>query len=216
MGVRIQFCETVPTHRSMGGVCSRKRDQQVDEDGVQIQDIDRYTKFSMLPRDISQQIFDNFVDSHCLTSASLEAFRDCAIQDVNLGEYPEVNDSWMDIISSQGLSLLSVDLSGSSVTDDGLSLLKDCSNIQVLSFNYCDQISEPGLKNISGLSNLTSLSFKKSNTVTAEGMRAFSSLVNLAKLDLERCSRIHGGLIHLKDSDLKALSGNVCGSYLFC
>ncbi|RVW43778.1 hypothetical protein CK203_074083 [Vitis vinifera] len=180
----------------MGGVCSRKRDQQVDEDGVQIQvsgrygksgsskwlrtsfsrpvidcqlgrescpslmelcihkiceDIDRYTKFSMLPRDISQQIFDNFVDSHCLTSASLEAFRDCAIQDVNLGEYPEVNDSWMDIISSQGLSLLSVDLSGSSVTDDGLSLLKDCSNIQVLSFNYCDQISEPGLKNISGV-----------------------------------------------------------------
>ena len=67
-----------------------------------------------------------------------------------MGEYPEVNDSWMDIISSQGLSLLSVDLSGSSVTDDGLSLLKDCSNIQVLSFNYCDQISEPGLKNISG------------------------------------------------------------------
>ena len=140
----------------MGGVCSRKRDQQVDEDGVQIQvsgrygksgsskwlrtsfsrpvidcqlgrescpslmelcihkicevlalfsmfvlgscsfmalylipnlifllpgqDIDRYTKFSMLPRDISQQIFDKFVDSHCLTSASLEAFRDCAIQ----------------------------------------------------------------------------------------------------------------------------------------
>lgn len=49
-----------------------------------------------------------------------------------------------------------------------------------------------------GLSNLTSLSFKKSNTVTAEGMRAFSSLVNLAKLDLERCSQIHGGLIHLK------------------
>ena len=67
-----------------------------------------------------------------------------------MGEYPEVNDSWMDIISSQGLSLLSVDLSGSSVTDDGLSLLKDCSNIQALSFNYCDQISEPGLKNFCG------------------------------------------------------------------
>lgn len=49
-----------------------------------------------------------------------------------------------------------------------------------------------------GLLNLTSLSFKKSKAVTAEGMRAFSSLVNLVKLDLERCSRIHGGLIHLK------------------
>ena len=49
-----------------------------------------------------------------------------------------------------------------------------------------------------GLSNLRVLSFKKSKAVTAEGMRAFSSLVNLVKLDLERCSRIHGGLIHLK------------------
>ena len=73
-----------------------------------------------------------------------------SLQDVDLGEYPEVNDSWMDIISSQGLSLLSVDLSGSSVTDNGLSLLKDCSNIQAFGFNYCDQISEPGFKNISG------------------------------------------------------------------
>lgn len=72
------------------------------------------------------------------------------LQDVKLGEYPEVNDGWMDIISSQGLSLLSVDLSGSSVTDHGLSLLKDCSNIQEFSFNYCDQISEFGLKNFSG------------------------------------------------------------------
>ena len=138
---------------SMGGVCSRKRDQQVDDDGIQIQvsgrygsskwlrnsfsrpvidcqlgrgrcpslmelcihkicevlalfsmfilgscsfvdlylmpnfifllpeqDIDRYENFSMLPRDISQQIFDKFVDSHHLTAASLEAFRNCAIQ----------------------------------------------------------------------------------------------------------------------------------------
>lgn len=73
-----------------------------------------------------------------------------ALQDVDLGEFPEVNDSWMDIISSQGLSLLLVDLSGSSVTDNGLSLLKDCPNIQAFSFNYCDQISESGFKNISG------------------------------------------------------------------
>ena len=41
-----------------------------------------------------------------------------------MGEYPGVQDSWMDDISSQGTSLLSVDLSGSDVTDTGLGLLK--------------------------------------------------------------------------------------------
>lgn len=67
-----------------------------------------------------------------------------------MGEYPGVKDSWMDVISSQGPSLLSVDLSGSDVTDAGLSLVKDCPNLQAFTFNYCDQISEHGLKHISG------------------------------------------------------------------
>lgn len=34
----------------------------------------------MLPRDVSQQIFDELIASHCLTDVSLEAFRDCALQ----------------------------------------------------------------------------------------------------------------------------------------
>jgi hypothetical protein len=42
------------------------------------------------------------------------------------------------------------------------------------------------------------LSLKKSCSVTAEGMRAFSTLLNLENLDMERCSGIHGGLVHLK------------------
>lgn len=45
-----------------------------------LQDVDRYTTFSMLPRDISQQIFNDLVYSRCLTDESLEAFRDCALQ----------------------------------------------------------------------------------------------------------------------------------------
>lgn len=67
-----------------------------------------------------------------------------------MGEYPGVNDSWMDVISSQGSSLLSVDLSGSEVTDTGLLHLKDCTNLQALNFDYCDQISDRGLELISG------------------------------------------------------------------
>ncbi|KAG6771359.1 hypothetical protein POTOM_022710 [Populus tomentosa] len=255
-------------HKSMGGICSRKRDQQVCEGRVRRgvsgnycksssskwlgttfsrpnadlqpgcsfpsllescinrirEDISRYKSFSMLPRDISQQIFNELVISHCLTAASLEAFRDCALQDVLLGEYPGVMDSWMDVISSQGSSLLSVDLSDSDVTDAGLGLLKDCSNLQAIALNYCNNISDHGLKHLSGLTNVTSLSLKKSCSVTAEGMRAFSTLLNLENLDMERCSGIHGGLVHLKglkkleslniscckcitDMDMKAISG---------
>lgn len=56
----------------------------------------------------------------------------------------------MDAICSQGSSLLSIDISGSEVTDSGLALLKDCSNLQSLTYNYCDHVSEHGLKHISG------------------------------------------------------------------
>lgn len=74
----------------------------------------------------------------------------CFLQDLNLGEYPGVGDSWMGVVSSQGSSLLSVDLSGSDVTDSGLIYLKDCRNLQALNFNYCDQISDKGLEQING------------------------------------------------------------------
>lgn len=40
----------------------------------------RYLDFSLLPRDLSQQIFNELVESSCLTEESLEAFRDCALQ----------------------------------------------------------------------------------------------------------------------------------------
>ena len=49
-----------------------------------------------------------------------------------------------------------------------------------------------------GFSNLTSLSFKRSDGVTAKGMSVFANLVNLVNLDLERCLKIHGGLVHVK------------------
>lgn len=68
-----------------------------------------------------------------------------------MGEYAGVNDSWMDVISSQGSSLLSVDLSGSDVTDFGLTYLKDCQSLISLNLNYCDQISDHGLECISGI-----------------------------------------------------------------
>lgn len=79
---------------------------------------------------------------------SLELF--CLLQDLNLGEYPGVCDSWLDVVSSQGSSLLSLDLSASDVTDSGLTYLKDCKSLQALNLNYCDQISDKGLEQVNG------------------------------------------------------------------
>ncbi|GJU88816.1 F-box/LRR-repeat protein 14-like protein isoform X2 [Tanacetum coccineum] len=98
----------------MGGSCSRKQGQQVNEDGAF--------------RGISQRY------SQRLNGTNLHAFRGCALQDIDLCEYLGVDDSWMDVISSQGSSLLYADLSGSYVTDCGLVHFKDCENIQSLEF----------------------------------------------------------------------------------
>lgn len=81
---------------------------------------------------------------------SLITYISCIWQDIYLGEYPGVDNSWMDVIASQGSSLLSLDLSGSEVTDLGLTNLKECTNIQDLNFNFCDQISDRGLKHLCG------------------------------------------------------------------
>ncbi|PHT54751.1 hypothetical protein CQW23_03237 [Capsicum baccatum] len=85
-----------------------------------------------------------------LTNISLEAFRDCDLQDLNMGEYPGLNNRWMDVISSQGSSLLSLDLPGSDVIDLALTYLKDCKNMQELNRNYCDHITDHWVENISG------------------------------------------------------------------
>lgn len=53
---------------------------RTDFSALLLQDIDKYSTFSVLPRDISQQIFDELVRSQRLTDVSLEAFRDCALQ----------------------------------------------------------------------------------------------------------------------------------------
>lgn len=72
-------------------------------------------------------------------------------QDLHFGDCPGVNDAWIDVISSQGSSVLSVDLSGSEVTDDGLMHLRNCSNLQSLNLNFCEHISDRGLAQIGGM-----------------------------------------------------------------
>lgn len=54
----------------------------------------------------------------------------------------------MNVISSQGSSLLSVDLSASEVGDSGLAALKDCKNLQSLNFDFCELVSDVGLDHL--------------------------------------------------------------------
>jgi hypothetical protein len=63
-----------------------------------------------------------------------------------------VKDAWMEVVATQRQSLLSVDISCSEVTASGIALLRDCSNMQSLACNYCDQISRDGLEILPGQS----------------------------------------------------------------
>lgn len=68
-----------------------------------------------------------------------------------MGECTQVKDNWMDVISSQGSSLLSAYIAGTEVTDIGLSLLRNCSNLQALGLDCCDKISDGDIKHITGI-----------------------------------------------------------------
>ncbi|GJT21028.1 F-box/LRR-repeat protein 14-like protein isoform X1 [Tanacetum coccineum] len=123
----------------------------------------------------------------------LEAFQDCALQDITSGDYPGVDDNWLGVVSSQGLSLLSADLSGSDVTDIGLCHVKDCKNVEDLNMNFCDKISDVGLGCISGLKKLEALNINCCNCITDVDMKPLSDLTNLKELQIS-CSKVtdHG------------------------
>ncbi|KAH7688543.1 RNI-like protein [Dioscorea alata] len=170
-------------------------------------------KLYLLPPECCQLIFDKLVRMHGLALENLENFRKCYFPLIHLGGYPGVRDSWMNVIASQGESLISLDISCSIVTDRGLVLLKDCFGLRNLALNYCYQISDRGLGFMSSLSQLRSLSIIKNKGITAEGIEAITNLSNLENLNLERCSRIHGGLIHLRGlTKLKSLNIKYCNS----
>jgi hypothetical protein len=67
-----------------------------------------------------------------------------------LEEYPGVDDKWLEVIGTQGASLLALDISGSAVTDAGLEALDMCNNLQALILSYCDHISDMGLISLTG------------------------------------------------------------------
>ncbi|KAH7296071.1 hypothetical protein KP509_26G007800 [Ceratopteris richardii] len=183
--------------------------------------IGRYESFYALPKDLSQCLLNELIKRELLTLPVFNAFRNCSIEDVFLRDYPGIGDSWMEVIGSQGLSLLAVDITSSDVSDSGLAHIKPCTNLQILTLDYCDNISEAGLEHLAGLQNLTTLSLKRSSAITAEGMHHLAKLVNLRSLNLERCHHVTGGLCHIRDQlnlgwcnsvedrDMKALAGLV-------
>ena len=74
------------------------------------------------------------------------------VKDILLGEYIGVDDTWLKVIGSQGLSLLAVDVSSSAISDIGLAFIQQCRNLEILHLNYCDNISDGGLDYLPGYS----------------------------------------------------------------
>ncbi|KAH7688541.1 RNI-like protein [Dioscorea alata] len=165
-------------------------------------------KLYLLPPECCQLIFDKLVRMHGLALENLENFRKCYFPLIHLGGYPGVRDSWMNVIASQGESLISLDISCSIVTDRGLVLLKDCFGLRNLALNYCYQISDRGLGFMSSLTKLKSLNIKYCNSVTDEDMEHLSGFTSLLQLNLNRCGLSDVGcqklsaLIQLKDLNL--------------
>nr|GEV09571.1 retrovirus-related Pol polyprotein from transposon TNT 1-94 [Tanacetum cinerariifolium] len=105
--------------------------------------------------------------------------------DINLGEYPGVDDNWLGVVLSQGLSLLSVDLSGYEITDIGLCHVKDCKNVENLNLNFCDKISDVCVGCISGLHKLALLNMERC-PITLACLDSLSDLVGLHYLNISR------------------------------
>jgi hypothetical protein len=163
-----------------------------------VKNIGRQKSFAGVPRDLIQQVLDELVRRQLLGPATLGLFSECALMNVLLADYPGLEDYWLEVLGSQGDSLLALDISSSTVSDEGLALLKACTNLESLILNSCEYISDEGLPVLSGLSNLTTLSLRSNNSITAAGMSNFNNLVSLKNLDLERCPLIQGGFVHLK------------------
>lgn len=80
------------------------------------------------------------------------------MQNVLLADYPGLEDYWLEVIGSQGDSLLALDISNSTVSDEGLASLKACTNLESLVLNSCEYISDEGLPALSGIIRTTCFS----------------------------------------------------------
>nr|GEW67550.1 hypothetical protein [Tanacetum cinerariifolium] len=127
----------------MRGACSRKRDPQITKTSAQGVISRKYSKSGnskWLGTSFSRASIDNKDGNkyarHSWNYAFIKILRKL------ISEYPSVDDNWLGVESSQGLSLLFADLSGSEVTDISLCHVKDCKNVEDLNLNFCDMISD--------------------------------------------------------------------------
>jgi hypothetical protein len=108
-----------------------------------------------------------------------------------------------------GLNLLSLNLDGSDVTDQGLAHLSHIRNVQEtteLSMNECGAITDEGLRHLSSFSGLGSLRLAGCS-ITGNGLAHLSELRSLKELNLDGCVFNDESLIHLRPlSQLNELS----------
>lgn len=127
-----------------------------------------------------------------------------------LCELTRLDLSWNNSVTNDGLKHLSglrlerLNLAGSHhITDAGLVHLRDLP-LTDLDLS-CISISDHGLSHLRNLTSLRKLKLSSSQHITNRGLECLSGLNNLAHLDLSKCNRITDkGLRHLEDLRLES------------
>jgi len=126
----------------------------------------------------------------------LWGLRDCMSLDLS---GTEVSDAGLSSLVDEARNLVHLDLSNVRVTDRGVADLAGLPRLRALDLKSC-QITGEGL---SGLSQITDLDLANS-TIADESLSNLAQLVRLEKLDITGTQITDSGLIHL--SNLSALS----------
>ena len=95
--------------------------------------------------------------------------------------------------------ITTLDLSGSNITDDDLSLLNDLPGLKQLNLSGCNNLTDAGLAHLQHLTSLQQLDLSRCSNLTDAGVAHLQRLTSLQQLNLSRCYNLtDAGLAHLQ------------------
>lgn len=108
-------------------------------------------------------------------------------------------------------SLISVNLSFSSVNDDNLQSIVTCwPSLQSLKLHYCQHITDIGIRKLSQHRSLTALDCSMCRKITDSGCYSIGQINNLRSLNLSGCYITDVGIDYLKELPLRKLVLKEC------
>ena len=143
--------------------------------------------------------------------ASLPAVTDVTItglganSDAYLAELAQLNPA----IRSK---IRQLDLSESSLTDNGLARLQSLTHLQSLNFSGCRNLTDAGLVHLQSLTQLRSLDLSLWHRLTGVGLAHLQPLTQLQSLNFSYCHNLtDAGLVHLQSlTQLQSLNLRWC------